>query len=56
MPQLSPLNWVFLFLLFWGVIFLVFSMMWWESKVSYLVSKLSPKAVKHFFKENKWIW
>nr|YP_006073352.1 ATP synthase F0 subunit 8 [Solemya velum]AFG18172.1 ATP synthase F0 subunit 8 [Solemya velum]AGI98161.1 ATP synthase F0 subunit 8 [Solemya velum] len=37
MPQLSPLNWLFLFIMFWSVIFLMMCMVWWTSSKSFLV-------------------
>nr|YP_010547142.1 ATP synthase F0 subunit 8 [Maoricolpus roseus]UYK51656.1 ATP synthase F0 subunit 8 [Maoricolpus roseus] len=56
MPQLSPLNWIFLFLLFWCVVFSVSAMIWWGTKMSFSLegnkseeSELSPQ-------ESIWPW
>nr|WJK73079.1 ATP synthase F0 subunit 8 [Desbruyeresia cf. marianaensis] len=52
MPQLSPLNWIFLFVLFWVAIFTISVMIWWVKKVYF-----SPEISKRFeIKENKWNW
>nr|YP_009378320.1 ATP synthase F0 subunit 8 [Solemya elarraichensis]ARH10752.1 ATP synthase F0 subunit 8 [Solemya elarraichensis] len=37
MPQLSPLNWLFLFFMFWSVIFLMMSMIWWTGSKKFFV-------------------
>nr|BBB55901.1 ATP synthase F0 subunit 8 [Oncomelania hupensis nosophora] len=52
MPQLSPLNWIFLFILFWVAVITVSIMIWWSSKI-YFTPEISKKAVKE---ENKWNW
>nr|YP_009378333.1 ATP synthase F0 subunit 8 [Petrasma pervernicosa]ARH10765.1 ATP synthase F0 subunit 8 [Petrasma pervernicosa] len=53
MPQLSPLNWLFLFVLFWSVIFLMMSMVWWSSKKSFLV-KIEKESSKVFSRIFDW--
>nr|YP_009378346.1 ATP synthase F0 subunit 8 [Solemya velesiana]ARH10778.1 ATP synthase F0 subunit 8 [Solemya velesiana] len=35
MPQLSPLNWLFLFFVFWCVIFLMMCVVWWSTGQHY---------------------
>nr|ALD62500.1 ATP synthase F0 subunit 8 [Leptoxis ampla] len=52
MPQLSPLNWVFLFILLWIICFLVFTLNWWQKKLCYKV--FNSKSLKVI--ENKWTW
>nr|YP_009742288.1 ATP synthase F0 subunit 8 [Mammilla kurodai]QID90383.1 ATP synthase F0 subunit 8 [Mammilla kurodai]QRG01402.1 ATP synthase F0 subunit 8 [Mammilla mammata] len=52
MPQLSPLNWIFLFILFWSAILIVSILIWWSTKVQFL-TKTSTVSVT---KENKWNW
>nr|YP_009420766.1 ATP synthase F0 subunit 8 [Conomurex luhuanus]ASO76830.1 ATP synthase F0 subunit 8 [Conomurex luhuanus] len=52
MPQLSPLNWIFLFLLFWTAVLTMSIILWWSSKVYYR-SSTSASAT---FKGNKWNW
>nr|YP_009740500.1 ATP synthase F0 subunit 8 [Ceratostoma rorifluum]QID03446.1 ATP synthase F0 subunit 8 [Ceratostoma rorifluum] len=53
MPQLSPLNWILLFILFWSAVISMSILIWWSKKVLFQsgVSKTS-KALK----ENKWNW
>nr|YP_009000284.1 ATP synthase F0 subunit 8 [Semisulcospira libertina]AHC70267.1 ATP synthase F0 subunit 8 [Semisulcospira libertina] len=53
MPQLSPLNWTFLFLLFWFIIFLTFALIWWQKSLYYKASKSSMSSKPT---ENKWGW
>nr|YP_009925548.1 ATP synthase F0 subunit 8 [Tanea lineata]QNH82271.1 ATP synthase F0 subunit 8 [Tanea lineata] len=52
MPQLSPLNWIFLFLLFWAAVFMVSVLIWWSTKI-YFSTKASAVVDA---KENKWNW
>nr|YP_010690951.1 ATP synthase F0 subunit 8 [Lambis lambis]WBU92602.1 ATP synthase F0 subunit 8 [Lambis lambis] len=52
MPQLSPLNWIFLFLLFWVAVLTVSILLWWSSKIFYRSSSSSSVT----FKGNKWNW
>nr|AXA45218.1 ATP synthase F0 subunit 8 [Clavatula tripartita] len=51
MPQLSPLNWILLFLLFWVTILVMSVLMWWSKKVFFEGSNLVSN-----FKKNKWNW
>nr|ARI50087.1 ATP synthase F0 subunit 8 [Tectus virgatus] len=37
MPQLAPVNWLFLFILFWFIIGLISAMVWWNSKLEYKI-------------------
>nr|QHD26794.1 ATP synthase F0 subunit 8 [Murex trapa] len=53
MPQLSPLNWVLLFILFWVAVFTMSVLVWWSSKV-YFRSEGSSFLTD--LKENKWHW
>nr|AOX13368.1 ATP synthase F0 subunit 8 [Amphioctopus aegina] len=48
MPQLSPLNWIMLFMLFWFLLFLNSSIMWWNNKNKY--SLINQKPLKKFLK------
>uniref|UniRef100_A0AB39CC48 ATP synthase complex subunit 8 n=1 Tax=Optediceros sp. TaxID=3114356 RepID=A0AB39CC48_9CAEN len=52
MPQLSPLNWIFLFVLFWVAVFSVSIMIWWSKKI-YFATESSKKSL---VEENKWNW
>nr|YP_009231972.1 ATP synthase F0 subunit 8 [Bolma rugosa]AMA07320.1 ATP synthase F0 subunit 8 [Bolma rugosa] len=37
MPQLAPLNWLFLFFLFWSMVGLSSTLIWWSFKTEYKV-------------------
>nr|YP_009469107.1 ATP synthase F0 subunit 8 [Charonia lampas]AOY34913.1 ATP synthase F0 subunit 8 [Charonia lampas]AVC55721.1 ATP synthase F0 subunit 8 [Charonia lampas] len=52
MPQLSPLNWIFLFILFWVAVLSLSILIWWSSKVFFQSSTMTSVSVK----ENKWNW
>nr|YP_010944734.1 ATP synthase F0 subunit 8 [Liocranchia reinhardtii]YP_010944740.1 ATP synthase F0 subunit 8 [Liocranchia reinhardtii]WMC20832.1 ATP synthase F0 subunit 8 [Liocranchia reinhardtii]WMC20838.1 ATP synthase F0 subunit 8 [Liocranchia reinhardtii] len=49
MPQLSPINWLFMFLLFWSVLTINTSIMWWNTNNLYLINKTlkSSQSVKY---------
>nr|AWH98424.1 ATP synthase F0 subunit 8 [Conus goudeyi] len=53
MPQLSPLNWILLFILFWVTVLSISVLVWWSSKTMFS-SKSS--AYGDLSKENKWNW
>nr|YP_010983259.1 ATP synthase F0 subunit 8 [Lentigo lentiginosus]WOK01725.1 ATP synthase F0 subunit 8 [Lentigo lentiginosus] len=52
MPQLSPLNWIFLFLLFWVAVLTMSILLWWSNKVYYRSSSSASSTLK----SNKWNW
>nr|YP_009503280.1 ATP synthase F0 subunit 8 [Bathytoma punicea]AXA45192.1 ATP synthase F0 subunit 8 [Bathytoma punicea] len=52
MPQLSPLNWVLLFVLFWSAVLSVSVLIWWSNKL--LFRSENSTSIK--MKENKWNW
>nr|YP_010239398.1 ATP synthase F0 subunit 8 [Tutufa rubeta]QTF74730.1 ATP synthase F0 subunit 8 [Tutufa rubeta] len=52
MPQLSPLNWIFLFLLFWTAVLSLSILIWWSKKVFFQSSTSTSSDLK----ENKWNW
>nr|YP_009332116.1 ATP synthase F0 subunit 8 [Californiconus californicus]APH08606.1 ATP synthase F0 subunit 8 [Californiconus californicus] len=52
MPQLSPLNWILLFILFWSAVLAMSVLIWWSNKV-FFQGKTSPLVEA---KENKWNW
>nr|YP_009239753.1 ATP synthase F0 subunit 8 [Turritella bacillum]AMM72631.1 ATP synthase F0 subunit 8 [Turritella bacillum] len=56
MPQLSPLNWIFLFFLFWCVVFSVSAMIWWGSKVGFSFNEKMPEEDELGPSENIWSW
>nr|QXJ42365.1 ATP synthase F0 subunit 8 [Euprymna scolopes] len=39
MPQLSPINWLFLFLMFWSILMINTSIMWWNTNNLYTFNK-----------------
>nr|QXJ42118.1 ATP synthase F0 subunit 8 [Iridoteuthis sp. GS-2021] len=39
MPQLSPINWLFLFSMFWSVMIINTSIMWWNNNNLYYINK-----------------
>nr|YP_010974600.1 ATP synthase F0 subunit 8 [Pomacea aulanieri]WNR57053.1 ATP synthase F0 subunit 8 [Pomacea aulanieri] len=51
MPQLSPLNWVMLFLMFWVVVIILSILIWWNKKNMFYLGHNKNKSV-----ENKWFW
>nr|YP_010988163.1 ATP synthase F0 subunit 8 [Eunaticina papilla]WOP07005.1 ATP synthase F0 subunit 8 [Eunaticina papilla] len=53
MPQLSPLNWIFLFLLFWVAVLTVSILIWWTKKIHFLVNTSNDNNT---IKSNKWNW
>nr|YP_010974587.1 ATP synthase F0 subunit 8 [Pomacea reevei]WNR57040.1 ATP synthase F0 subunit 8 [Pomacea reevei] len=51
MPQLSPLNWAVLFILFWSIVGIMNILIWWNSKKIFYVGCSDKKNI-----ENKWFW
>nr|WAP91518.1 ATP synthase F0 subunit 8 [Opisthoteuthis sp.] len=49
MPQLSPLNWMFLFSFFWFIMALNSSIMWWNNsnKYNFINMNLNKKLIKY---------
>nr|AXA45309.1 ATP synthase F0 subunit 8 [Marshallena sp. MNHN IM 2013-9821] len=52
MPQLSPLNWILLFILFWAAVLSLSVLIWWSNKVAFQGQSLISKENN----ENKWNW
>nr|AXA45348.1 ATP synthase F0 subunit 8 [Toxicochlespira sp. MNHN IM 2013-9841] len=52
MPQLSPLNWMLLFVLFWSLVLSFSILIWWSNKIMYL----NEKSLESKVKKNKWNW
>nr|YP_010583798.1 ATP synthase F0 subunit 8 [Pteroctopus tetracirrhus]UXN83994.1 ATP synthase F0 subunit 8 [Pteroctopus tetracirrhus] len=46
MPQLSPLNWIMLFILFWFLMSLNSSIMWWNNMNKYSTLNFKKKISK----------
>nr|ATZ69819.1 ATP synthase F0 subunit 8 [Conus ermineus] len=53
MPQLSPLNWILLFILFWATVLSISILVWWSSKTMFSGKSSDSTDLK---KENKWNW
>nr|ABM65772.1 ATP synthase F0 subunit 8 [Nucula nucleus] len=52
MPQLGPLNWLFLFILFWSSITLMTALIWWMApQPFYFHSKNNSMKISHI-----WSW
>nr|QIZ12598.1 ATP synthase F0 subunit 8 [Hemiarthrum setulosum] len=54
MPQLAPLNWLFLFMLFWGFLFLISIFVWWGNVHIYSFINLGKMKVVTL--KSKWKW
>nr|YP_010890362.1 ATP synthase F0 subunit 8 [Stenothyra glabra]USN91680.1 ATP synthase F0 subunit 8 [Stenothyra glabra] len=54
MPQLSPLNWIFLFVLFWASVILMSMLIWWSKKIYFPTITIPVK--KYVKGGNKWSW
>nr|YP_010373147.1 ATP synthase F0 subunit 8 [Hyperhalosydna striata]QTZ18398.1 ATP synthase F0 subunit 8 [Hyperhalosydna striata] len=52
MPHLSPLNWMISPLIFWFLLALFSSMLWWSQSISF--PKMSSSL--SFPKANSWTW
>nr|YP_009503306.1 ATP synthase F0 subunit 8 [Splendrillia sp. 1 MNHN IM 2013-9619]AXA45270.1 ATP synthase F0 subunit 8 [Splendrillia sp. 1 MNHN IM 2013-9619] len=52
MPQLSPLNWILLFMLFWSAVLTLSVLIWWSNKIYFKKENLSSLDLK----KNKWNW
>nr|QJD26712.1 ATPase subunit 8 [Cymbiola nobilis] len=52
MPQLSPLNWIFLFMLFWFIVLSFSVLIWWSTKIFFQSNNKYPL----YASENKWNW
>nr|ARI50074.1 ATP synthase F0 subunit 8 [Margarites vorticiferus] len=58
MPQLAPVNWLFLFVLFWSVVALSATLIWWSSKSQYMLESATPSPVANNseLKNKPWNW
>nr|YP_003934363.1 ATP synthase F0 subunit 8 [Ceraesignum maximum]ADI79385.1 ATP synthase F0 subunit 8 [Ceraesignum maximum] len=50
MPQLSPLNWILLYILFWGLVVTLMLIQWWTFKPRFS----APKGCN--LSSNQWPW
>nr|ARH11250.1 atp8 [Sepiadarium austrinum] len=49
MPQLSPINWTFLFMMFWSTMIINTSIMWWNTSNIYTINKNTKTMTKMSF-------
>nr|YP_009318313.1 ATP synthase F0 subunit 8 [Astralium haematragum]AOZ71794.1 ATP synthase subunit 8 [Astralium haematragum] len=54
MPQLAPLNWLFLFFLFWLMVVVSSILIWWSFKMSYTIDRTDTKFV--VVSPKSWDW
>nr|YP_001382324.1 ATP synthase F0 subunit 8 [Sepia esculenta]BAF73652.1 ATP synthase subunit 8 [Sepia esculenta] len=50
MPQLSPINWLFLFFMFWIILMINSSIMWWNTMNLYKFNKTTKKLTNINYK------
>nr|YP_011035822.1 ATP synthase F0 subunit 8 [Plaxiphora tricolor]WRI60252.1 ATP synthase F0 subunit 8 [Plaxiphora tricolor] len=53
MPQLAPLNWITLFIVFWMSLIILMIMIWWMKDKKYMI--FYPNKHTHL-KNTKWMW
>nr|YP_009755015.1 ATP synthase F0 subunit 8 [Lepidozona coreanica]QIP53381.1 ATP synthase F0 subunit 8 [Lepidozona coreanica] len=53
MPQLAPLNWIFLESFFWTIIIMVTVMFWWNKDKKYIICSINKKSS---LISKKWTW
>nr|QXJ42313.1 ATP synthase F0 subunit 8 [Sepiadariidae sp. GS-2020] len=46
MPQLAPINWTFLFIMFWSIMLINTSIMWWNNNNTYTFTKNKESMLK----------
>nr|QAU54080.1 ATP synthase F0 subunit 8 [Patella vulgata] len=51
MPQLGPINWLFLYIFFWAVVGIIFVVVWWDGRKGYKISG-AKKSVSDYI----WKW
>nr|AUI11304.1 ATP synthase F0 subunit 8 [Calliostoma zizyphinum] len=56
MPQLAPVNWLFLFLLFWFIIALSSTLIWWSFKAEYSLTTASMPTSFSRPARSSWLW
>nr|ACL99777.1 ATP synthase subunit 8 [Haliotis tuberculata coccinea] len=55
MPQLAPINWLFLFTLFWITIATVAVIIWWSYKPNYTINT-PPQSPANPQTTGSWPW
>nr|YP_009131231.1 ATP synthase F0 subunit 8 [Cryptochiton stelleri]AIA77080.1 ATP synthase F0 subunit 8 [Cryptochiton stelleri] len=53
MPQLAPMNWIFLVLFFWMSVFFLSVCLWWVKDKNYVFFN---KSGNKGFIQKKWVW
>nr|BAU24811.1 ATP_synthase_F0_subunit_8 [Lepetodrilus nux] len=56
MPQLSPINWLFLFVMFWSVISLATCLLWWMMVVKFSFVSSVGSGVSESYKGGFWMF
>nr|ALK03388.1 ATP synthase F0 subunit 8 [Lepetodrilus schrolli] len=56
MPQLSPINWLFLFVMFWSVISLATCLLWWMMIVKFSFISSSETGMEDGNKGSFWMF
>nr|BCT24173.1 ATPase 8 [Haliotis madaka]BCT24181.1 ATPase 8 [Haliotis gigantea]BCT24219.1 ATPase 8 [Haliotis discus]BCT24182.1 ATPase 8 [Haliotis gigantea]BCT24183.1 ATPase 8 [Haliotis gigantea] len=54
MPQLAPINWLLLFILFWITVATVAVIIWWSYKPNYSINTPVPTSTNT--DNNSWPW
>nr|YP_009572101.1 ATP synthase F0 subunit 8 [Umbonium thomasi]QBI37701.1 ATP synthase F0 subunit 8 [Umbonium thomasi] len=54
MPQLAPVNWLFLFIMFWSLVALGSTLIWWSFKAEYTLPESPSQSSKT--QSNLWSW
>nr|YP_010580907.1 ATP synthase F0 subunit 8 [Entemnotrochus rumphii]UZT27092.1 ATP synthase F0 subunit 8 [Entemnotrochus rumphii] len=54
MPQLAPINWLFLFMMFWASVLLGSVMLWWVYKIEFSLEKKKALPSKNLTKSWRW--
>nr|QIZ12662.1 ATP synthase F0 subunit 8 [Acanthopleura echinata] len=53
MPQLAPLNWIFLILFFWSMVIYIMISFWWIKSKHYTITKSFKKDLNN---KKSWAW
>nr|WNO18574.1 ATP synthase F0 subunit 8 [Neolepetopsis sp.] len=57
MPQLGPMNWLFVYMFFWIIVLVFCIVMWWEFDVCFEISSCSLGDGEVKLTENlNWMW
>nr|AEE36848.1 ATP synthase F0 subunit 8 [Haliotis iris] len=56
MPQLAPINWLLLFILFWLTVTIVAVIIWWSYKPNYSISTPTSPSNNTQATNSPWPW